>query len=476
MTLEEQSRLSYYRKIADISDHKNVELVQHVENSRIYVRKIQTVYDRRVYEILRELKDPFFPRIEECIEDEGKLIIVEDYISGETLQAALDRGKAFSLKQTADFIEQICSGLELLHSQDPPVVHRDIKPSNLILTDHGNLRLIDCNAARQFEKNKTMDTVLIGTQGYAAPEQYGFRQTDPRTDIYSLGILAHVLLTGHMPQAGLYKGPGTEVIQKCIQLDPVNRYADLNQLRTAWQEAVKQKEALCQREEKLTDWGKGADSQEEGRQETENAAKRETEGAVHQESEKPEEEKDETEVQQETEDVTKREEQRAAYHETERLSEREKGEGEEQRFGENTVKNENREKQKQESWNEKEEENITEETDEKPHNLDLPPGFRTGSVWKMLAAMAFYFGMFYFARDVGFENSGGVVNRVFWGNFIGLFMTELGWVLLWGNFRRIQSRLPLMNGNWLLKYGMLVLYSFLWISLMAFVCVAISGI
>lgn len=433
MTLEEQSRLSYYRKIADISDHKNVELVQHVENSRIYVRKIQTVYDRRVYEILRELKDPFFPRIEECIEDEGKLIIVEDYISGETLQAALDRGKAFSLKQTADFIEQICSGLELLHSQDPPVVHRDIKPSNLILTDHGNLRLIDCNAARQFEKNKTMDTVLIGTQGYAAPEQYGFRQTDPRTDIYSLGILAHVLLTGHMPQTGLYKGPGTEVIQKCIQLDPVNRYANLNQLRTAWREAVKQKEALCQGEERLTEWGKEADSQGERQQEADDAA------------------------------------QRAAYQETEKPAEREKDETAGQWETGNVVKSENGEQQKPERWSE-------EKAEEESLNLNRPPGFRTGKIWKMIIAAALYFVMFDLARDVGFENSGGVVNRVFWGNFIGFFMTGLGWVLLWGNFRRVQSRLPLMNGNWLLKYGMLALYSFLWISLMAFVCVAISGI
>lgn len=449
MTLEEQSRLSYYRKIADISGHKNVELVQHVENSRIYVRKVQTVYDRRVYEILRELKDPFFPRIEECIEDEGKLVIVEDYISGETLQAALDRGKTFSLRQTADFIEQICRGLELLHLQDPPIVHRDIKPSNLILADHGDLRLIDCNAARQFEENKTIDTVLIGTQGYAAPEQYGFRQTDPRTDIYSLGILAHVLLTGHMPQIGLYKGPGTEVIQKCIQLDPINRYANLNQLRTAWQEAVKQKEALCQREERLTERGKEADSQEERQWEAENAAKRGVEKAAY----------------RETEDVT----QRAVFQEKKKPAEKEKDETAEQRPAGNAVKNENGEQQKPERWSEEKEE-------EESLNLNLPPGFRTGKIWKMIIAVALYFVMFDLARDVGFENSGGVENRVFWGNFIGFFMTGLGWVLLWGNFRRVQDRLPLMDGNWLLKYGMLILYSFLWISLMAFVCVAISGI
>ena len=371
MTLEEQSRLSYYRKISDISGHKNVELVQHVENARIYVKKTQTVYDRHVYEILRELKDPFFPKIEECVEDGEKLILVEDYISGETLQAVLDRGKTFSLEQTAEFMTQICRGLGLLHSQDPPIVHRDIKPSNLILTSQGDLRLIDCNAARQFEEKKTADTVLIGTQGFAAPEQYGFRQTDPRTDIYSLGILAHILLTGHMPQAGLYKGFGAEIIQKCIELDPANRYANLNQLCAAWQEAVKQKEM-----------------------------------------------------------VRKKEEAREA---------------------------------------------VIKKAGKKPCNLNRPLGFRTGKKWKMMLALVVYYGMFCLAQGVGSEESGGAKNLIFWANFWGFLMTELGWVLLWGNFRGVQSHLPLMNRNRWLNCGMLVLYSFLWLFLMAMACVVVLG-
>ncbi len=244
MTLEEESRLSYYKKIGEISRHKNVELVQHTETGRIYVKKTQTVYDRTVYDLLYRMQDPFFPRIVECIESDGKLILIESYVSGDTLQDILNRGETFSLYQTADFMMQILDGLRVLHTQNPPIVHRDIKPSNIVLTDDGTLRMIDCNTARQYEYTKSTDTIIIGTEGYAAPEQYGFRQTDPRTDIYSLGVLTNMLLTGYIPQEHMYEGPVTPIIRKCVELDPENRYEDLIDLHDAWNELCRTEPTL----------------------------------------------------------------------------------------------------------------------------------------------------------------------------------------------------------------------------------------
>ena len=80
----------------------------------------------------------------------------------------------------------MCDGLKELHEQK--IIHRDIKPSNMILQADGRIRLIDFDAARIFKDNKATDTELLGTKDYAPPEQYGFGQTDPRSDIYSLGV------------------------------------------------------------------------------------------------------------------------------------------------------------------------------------------------------------------------------------------------------------------------------------------------
>ena len=91
MTLEEQCRLSYYKKIADISTHQNVYLVQHLENGHIFVMKEQKIYCKEVYEYLMSCRNPHIPQILECIEDNEKLIIVEEYVHGESLAEHLEK-------------------------------------------------------------------------------------------------------------------------------------------------------------------------------------------------------------------------------------------------------------------------------------------------------------------------------------------------------------------------------------------------
>ncbi|MEI3340037.1 MAG: hypothetical protein V8R80_08985 [Eubacterium sp.] len=97
MTLEEQCRLSYYKKIADISNHQNVFLVQHVDNGRIFVMKEQEIYCREVYEYLKICKNPHVPIIFECVENNGRLVIVEEYIQGESLAEHLEeKGRIYA--------------------------------------------------------------------------------------------------------------------------------------------------------------------------------------------------------------------------------------------------------------------------------------------------------------------------------------------------------------------------------------------
>ena len=132
--------------------------------------------------IIQHLSSPHVPQIFEVIQDQEDTIIIEEYIHGETLASYLERGGIFSLQDTVSVLLQLCEALEAIHSCG--IIHRDIKPANILL-NNGRVVLIDFDAARQYQQNRQKDTVYMGTEGYAAPEQYGFSQTDSRSDIYS---------------------------------------------------------------------------------------------------------------------------------------------------------------------------------------------------------------------------------------------------------------------------------------------------
>lgn len=238
MTLEEQCRLSYYKEIADISAHKNVKLVQHVESRRIYVKKEQKIYNKQIYEYLMHCNNPHIPKIYECIETEpGNLVIIEEYIQGASLNERLESGGVYAKEKVCQIVITICDVLEQLHQLPLPVIHRDLKPENILIQEHGYLKIIDFNTAKQFEKGREQDTVLIGTREYAAPEQYGFAQSDARTDIYALGVMMNYLLTRTYPRdfiymAGCAQGePMTRIIQHCTAFDPGQRYQTVMELR-----------------------------------------------------------------------------------------------------------------------------------------------------------------------------------------------------------------------------------------------------
>ena len=241
MNLENQLRRSYYREIADLDEHHQVKLVQHIENGRVYVLKTLSVYDPMVFEYLSKHPLKGTPRIIEIIEDDDKLLVIEEYIAGDSLQEAIERCGPLSESDAVSMIDQLCSILRPLHDHQPPIVHRDIKPSNLIETHDGTLVLVDFNAAKKSDTKKQQDTVLIGTVGYAAPEQYGFAASRPTTDIYAIGVLLNELLTGHLPGEIPYSGPLAGVITKCIQMDPNQRYQTVDALQKAMHRAVSPK-------------------------------------------------------------------------------------------------------------------------------------------------------------------------------------------------------------------------------------------
>ena len=231
MNLNEQCAYSYYVPVAPISEEHSVWLVQHAQTGKFYVRKtIQYYFNVAVFRYLKAHPVPDMPRILEVFEDENTLHIIEEYISGDTLEDLLKTHGTFSEEVVTDWIRQLCRILSNLHHCSPPVIHRDIKPSNIILGCDGRIKLLDLSAARQDCDRKSQDTVIMGTAGYAAPEQYGFSSSSEVTDIYSVGILMNKLLTGKLLSEQVYSGSLSGIIEKCTQLEPAKRYKNVEEL------------------------------------------------------------------------------------------------------------------------------------------------------------------------------------------------------------------------------------------------------
>lgn len=241
MTLSEELRLSYYEEIADIEADHGIFLVQDIRNKKIYVKKILPMYNLEVFEYLMAHPIAHTPRIRELVEDGNLLILIEEYIPGNTLQEILDQQGTLAEDTVIDITIQLCRILESFHRCQPPIVNRDIKPSNLMLTGDGIVKLLDMNAAKRCSEGQEKDTVLIGTQGYAAPEQYGFGASSVLTDVYSAGVLMNVLLTGNLTGGQIANSHLLHIISKCTELSPKNRYQSITALRITL-EALKNNE------------------------------------------------------------------------------------------------------------------------------------------------------------------------------------------------------------------------------------------
>jgi len=148
--------------------------------------------------LLSHLVHPHLPRLHAHFIKAEHLYVIMDFIEGETLEEHLNKG-CLPLSKVLAIGLQLCTALDYLHTQEPPIIFRDLKPANIMYTLQGQVYLIDFGIARYFKPGQTKDTIALGSLGYAAPEQYGKAQTTPQTDIYSLGAVLHQLLTGEDP-------------------------------------------------------------------------------------------------------------------------------------------------------------------------------------------------------------------------------------------------------------------------------------
>ena len=184
--------------------------------------------------LMKRLDHPALPRIVDIIDNGQTIYIVMDYIEGESLDKILDEYGVQSEELVISWAKQLCDALGYLHSQKPPIIYRDMKPGNVMLKPEGNIKIIDFGIAREYKEQNLSDTTVLGTRGYAPPEQYS-GQTDQRSDIYALGMTMHQLLTGVDPRKGEVYAPvrqwnpklseGIElIIDKCTSPAPENRY------------------------------------------------------------------------------------------------------------------------------------------------------------------------------------------------------------------------------------------------------------
>lgn len=182
-----------------------------------------------VYRRMCSVACPYLPRIYELREENGQVSVLEEYIQGDTLAFLLE-GKPLEEEQARQIVLQLCQALEVLHAIG--AVHRDIKPENILLRGSEAV-LIDFDASRVCKADNTTDTRIMGTTGYAAPEQYGFSQTDARADIYAVGVLLNEMLTKQHPSKHLAKGKLRPVIEQCIEVNMDKRYCSAVQLSNA---------------------------------------------------------------------------------------------------------------------------------------------------------------------------------------------------------------------------------------------------
>lgn len=179
------------------------------------------------YETLCSIRCENLPEIYDAIDVDDGQVVLEEYIDGITVAQVMETGK-YHYRGVKKVLMGVCNALMVLHERG--VIHRDIKPENVMVDKNGRVVLIDFNASRK-ESKAGRDTVIMGTVGYASPEQLGLSQTDARTDLYAAGVLMNVMLTGKHPTESFARGRAGRIVRKCTALNPDERYQTAIKLR-----------------------------------------------------------------------------------------------------------------------------------------------------------------------------------------------------------------------------------------------------
>jgi serine/threonine protein kinase len=192
--------------------------------------------------ILKDLCHPGIRRIVDIFYENNNLYMVQDYIEGQTLKEYVKVEGQMETERVCKITSDLCDIISYLHNQNPAIIYRDIKPSNIMITTSGKVVLIDFGISKVYKIDTEQDTVCAGSNGYAAPEQYGLGKSCVQTDIYGIGMLVYFMINGKNPSTGIqplldegYEDSIDEdlkaIIQKCVKIDIKDRYVSVEDLK-----------------------------------------------------------------------------------------------------------------------------------------------------------------------------------------------------------------------------------------------------
>lgn len=210
------------------NEYKKISLVRSQIDHLLYLKREIVDYNKEIYNQLVNIDSIYLPKIYGVQEQHNKIIAIEEYINAPTLEEVL-LNEQISKEKALNIFCEVCKAVQELHQLVPPIIHRDIKPSN-IFYDRGKIYLFDFDISRNYQIQKNKDTRILGSVGYAAPEQFGFGQSNKQSDIYALGVLLNVLLTNKLPNESMYVGSESKVIRKAISIDPTQRYTSVDRM------------------------------------------------------------------------------------------------------------------------------------------------------------------------------------------------------------------------------------------------------
>ena len=217
--------------LVSVLSEKNDCCVLRIRNKELGKDMVVHSFPRSVaaYEELCRITCENLPMIYDVIPLEDGQVVLEEFIDGITVAQVMESGK-YKYLGARRVLKGVLNALTVLHERN--LVHRDVKPENVVIDKNGRVVLIDFNASRRISA-ASKDTVVMGTVGYASPEQLGVAQSDARTDIYAAGVLLNVMLTGKHPSEQLARGRAGSIVRKCTQVSPDDRYPTAAKLAEA---------------------------------------------------------------------------------------------------------------------------------------------------------------------------------------------------------------------------------------------------
>lgn len=247
MDFKENYYFEKYKQLAVLADTKKCKTIlsRNTDTNEIVVFKVMDKHGLDVYDRLKDLDNSNIVDVMDCFLHEDKCVAVEEFVNGKRLCDVLQ--KNIPVEVIVDYVRQICNGLKEVHNKN--IVHRDLQPKNIIVDRHNHITIIDFDIARIRKEEADSDTEFLGTVGYASPEQFGFAQTDKRSDIYSLGVLISNMVKPYAKTVReaseeeiAYTGSSltleehriierlVKISRKCTEIAPEKRYKSIEEI------------------------------------------------------------------------------------------------------------------------------------------------------------------------------------------------------------------------------------------------------